>query len=66
MGTSIYSGCKSFLDKFVKNISVENIGLGITSNSLQLGYFDEGMTYKIPDNNLASIRKSIGLKDLVK
>lgn len=62
MGTSIYSGCKSFLDKFVKNISVENIGLGITSNSLQLGYFDEGMTYKIPDNNLASIRKSIGLK----
>ena len=62
VGTSIYSGCKSFLDKFVKNISIENIGLGITANSLQLGYFDGGMTYKIPDNNLASIKESIGLK----
>ena len=62
MGTSIYSGCKSFLDKFVKNISIENIGLGITANSLQLGYFDGGMTYKIPINNLDSIIESIGLK----
>jgi NAD(P)-dependent dehydrogenase (short-subunit alcohol dehydrogenase family) len=62
MGTSIYSSCKSFLDKFVKNISVENIGLGITANSLQLGYFDGGMTYRIPDDNLSSIINSIGLK----
>ena len=62
MGTSIYSSCKSFLDKFVKNISVENIGLGITANSLQLGYFDGGMTYRIPDDNLSSIRETIGLK----
>ena len=62
MGTSIYSGCKSFLDKFVKNISVENIGLGITANSLQLGYFDGGMTYRIPDDSLLSIKESIGLK----
>jgi acetoacetyl-CoA reductase len=62
MGTSVYSSCKSFLDKFVKNISVENIGLGITANTLQLGYFDGGMTYKIPNDNLSSIRESIGLK----
>jgi NAD(P)-dependent dehydrogenase (short-subunit alcohol dehydrogenase family) len=62
MGTSIYSSCKSFLDKFVKNISIENIGLGITANSLQLGYFDGGMTYRIPDCNLTSIIESIGLK----
>jgi len=62
MGTSIYSSCKAFLDKFVKNISVENIGLGITANTLQLGYFDGGMTYRIPEGNLNSIKESIGLK----
>lgn len=62
MGTSIYSSCKAFLDKLVKNISVENIGLGITANTLQLGYFDGGMTYRIPEENLATIKESIGVK----
>ena len=62
MGTSIYSSCKAFLDKLVKNISVENIGLGITANTLQLGYFDGGMTYRIPEGNLNAIKETIGLK----
>jgi NAD(P)-dependent dehydrogenase (short-subunit alcohol dehydrogenase family) len=52
---------KSFLDKFVQNVSLENIKYGITSNSLQLGYFDGGMTYKIPDECVEIIKKDIGL-----
>jgi NAD(P)-dependent dehydrogenase (short-subunit alcohol dehydrogenase family) len=62
VGTSIYSSCKSFLDKFVKNISLENIKQGITSNTIQLGYFDGGMTYKINKNYIENIVDSIGLK----
>lgn len=62
LGTSVYSSCKSFIDKFAKNASVENIGHGITVNTLQLGYFDGGMTYKIPLNIIEAIKESIGVK----
>lgn len=62
IGTGIYSGCKSFIDKFVKNVSLENIKYGITANTIQLGYFDGGMTYKIPQQYLVSIKKTIGLE----
>jgi 3-oxoacyl-[acyl-carrier protein] reductase len=62
IGTSIYSGCKSFIDRFVKSISLENIKYGITANTVQLGYFDGGMTYRIPKENLESIKKNIGLQ----
>ena len=61
IGTSIYSSSKSFLDKFVKNISVENIKYGITSNTIQLGYFDGGMTYQIPENLIENVKSQIGL-----
>jgi 3-oxoacyl-[acyl-carrier protein] reductase len=61
IGTSIYSSCKAFLDKFVKNISLENIKKGITSNTIQLGYFDGGMTYKIPENYIENVKQDIGL-----
>ena len=33
-----------------------------TANSLRLGYFDGGMTYKIPKTLLDPIKESIGLK----
>ena len=61
IGTSIYSASKAFLDKFVKNISQENIKYGITSNTIQLGYFDGGMTYKIPEDYINVVKKEIGL-----
>lgn len=61
IGTSIYSASKAFLDKFVKNISQENIKYGITSNTIQLGYFDGGMTYKIPDEYINVVKQEIGL-----
>ena len=62
VGTSVYSSCKAFIDKFAKNASAENIKYGITVNTLQLGYFDGGMTYKIPENLLHPIKETIGLK----
>jgi 3-oxoacyl-[acyl-carrier protein] reductase len=61
MGTAIYSASKSFLDKFVKNISQENIKYGITSNTIQLGYFDGGMTYRIPEDYIHVVKQEIGL-----
>ena len=56
IGTSVYSSSKSFLDKFVKNISLENIKYNITANTIQLGYFDGGMTYEIPKNIIENIK----------
>jgi NAD(P)-dependent dehydrogenase (short-subunit alcohol dehydrogenase family) len=61
IGTSVYSATKTFLDKFVKNISLENIKYHITANTIQLGYFDGGMTYKIPDDYIETVKKNIGL-----
>jgi 3-oxoacyl-[acyl-carrier protein] reductase len=62
VGTGVYSSCKSFIDKFVKNVSLENIKHGITANTIQLGYFDGGMTYRIPQEHLEPIKKTIGLQ----
>lgn len=62
VGTGVYSSCKSFIDKFVKNVSLENIKHGVTANTIQLGYFDGGMTYKIPEENIESIKQTIGLQ----
>jgi 3-oxoacyl-[acyl-carrier protein] reductase len=62
IGTGIYSSCKAFIDRFIKNISAENIKYGITANTLQLGYFDGGMTYKIKEEYLETIKNSIGLQ----
>lgn len=49
MGTALYSSCKAFIDRLVKSISLENISKGVTCNSIQLGYFDAGLTYKLPN-----------------
>lgn len=62
MGTALYSGCKAFIDKLAQNVSAENIGKGITVNSVQLGYFDAGLVHRIPKETSATIRSSIGLR----
>jgi NAD(P)-dependent dehydrogenase (short-subunit alcohol dehydrogenase family) len=49
ISTSVYSGCKGFIDSFTKTVALENAGKNITCNSIQLGYFDRGLTWKIPD-----------------
>lgn len=63
-GAGIYSACKSFCDNLIKTYSLENSKYGITSNSIQLGYFDGGLTEKVPEEILNSVLKSIPLKRL--
>lgn len=61
-GTALYTGAKAFIDSFVKTVSSENIRKGITSNSIQLGYFDGGMCHRLPQDFAVKIKNSIGLK----
>ena len=62
MSTSIYAGCKGFVDSFTKTVALENAGKNINCNSLQLGYFDGGLTYKIPESFRDTIKNNIPAK----
>jgi NAD(P)-dependent dehydrogenase (short-subunit alcohol dehydrogenase family) len=62
ISTSIYAGCKGFVDSFTKTVALENANKNINCNSLQLGYFDGGLTYKIPETFRDSIRNNIPAK----
>ena len=62
MSTSIYAGCKGFVDSFTKTVALENAGKNINCNSLQLGYFDGGLTYKIPESFRESVKNNIPFK----
>jgi len=59
ISTSIYSGCKGFVDSLVKTVALENAAKNVSCNSLQLGYFDGGLTYKIPESLRDTIKNSI-------
>lgn len=63
-GTGVYSASKAFCDNLIKTYSLENSKYGITSNSIQLGYFDGGLTHKVPTEILNNVLKSIPLKRL--
>lgn len=63
-GTGIYAASKAFNDTLVKVAAVENAKYGITCNSIRLGYFDAGLTYKVPENILANVLETIPLKRL--
>jgi len=63
-GTGLYSASKSFGDNLIKTYSLENSKYGITSNSIQLGYFEGGLTEKVPENILSSVINKIPLKRL--
>lgn len=65
-GTGIYSACKSFCDNIIKTYSLENSKYGITSNSIQLGYFEGGLTDKVPTDILENVKNNISLKRLGK
>ena len=62
VGTSVYSGCKAFVDNLVKTCTVENLSRGITCNALQLGYMDGGLTYDVPEPFRTKIKETIPLK----
>jgi NAD(P)-dependent dehydrogenase (short-subunit alcohol dehydrogenase family) len=65
-GTGIYSASKAFCDNIIKTYSLENSKYGITANSIQLGYFEGGLTEKVPEDVLDNVLKSIPLKRLGK
>lgn len=60
LGTGLYSSCKAFIDRFTKSVSAENVAKGVTCNSIQLGYFDGGMTSKL--NSPDKFKEEIPLK----
>lgn len=62
VGTSVYSATKSFIDTLVRVASAENIGKGVTCNSIRLGYFDAGMCHRLPEKSSTYIKNTIGLK----
>jgi NAD(P)-dependent dehydrogenase (short-subunit alcohol dehydrogenase family) len=64
ISTGVYSGCKGFIDSFTKTVSLENANKNITCNSIQLGYFDKGLTWKIPDEFRTKLIEQIPTKRL--
>lgn len=59
ISTGVYSGCKGFIDTITKTVSIENANKNISINSLQLGYFDGGLTYRIPESFREKIKSNI-------
>ena len=62
VSTGVYSGCKGFVDSLVKTAAVENMSKNVTCNTLQLGYFDGGLTYKIPEEFRNQVLQTIPAK----
>ncbi len=62
VSTGVYSGCKGFLDSLAKTTAVENASKNVTCNTLQLGYFDGGLTYKIPEGFRSQVLDTIPAK----
>ena len=62
----VYSATKTFLDKIVKTSSLENIGYGVTSNTIQLGYCGWGMGLNTTQENIEKAKNKIGLKRFIK
>ena len=62
ISTGIYASCKGFIDTLVKVVSIENLNKGIACNSIQLGYFDGGLTHRIAENFRNTILNDIPLK----
>jgi NAD(P)-dependent dehydrogenase (short-subunit alcohol dehydrogenase family) len=59
---SIYCASKAFVDRFISNANRENIKYGVTCNTIQLGYFDGGMCYRIDEKYQERAKEKIGLK----
>lgn len=48
MGANIYATTKSAIESFVKSSAKELFRKNILINAIRLGYFDTGMTEKVP------------------
>lgn len=58
-GTGAYAATKAFNDNLVKTCALENAKYNITCNSLQLGYFDAGLTHKVPQSIMDKVIEKI-------
>jgi NAD(P)-dependent dehydrogenase (short-subunit alcohol dehydrogenase family) len=61
---SIYCASKAFVDRLVSTANKENIKYGITCNTIQLGYWDGGMAYRVEKKYQEMAKEKIGLKRL--
>lgn len=59
---SIYCSSKAFIDRLVSVANKENIKHNITCNSIQLGYWDGGMCYRVEEKYQEKAKSKIGLK----
>jgi len=62
IGTSIYGACKNFIESLIKTCSLENANNNITANTIQLGYFDGGLLYKLNEEFREKIKETIPSK----
>ena len=62
VSTGIYAGSKGFVESYAKCVAIENASKGVTCNCIQLGYFDAGLTYKIPEDFRSKISNNIPMK----
>ena len=59
---SIYCASKAFVDRFISNANKENVKFGITCNTIQLGYWDGGMCYRVDEKYQEMAKEKICLK----
>lgn len=55
LSTGIYSATKAFNDNIIRTCALENARYNITCNSLQLGYFNAGLSEWIPQDTMFQI-----------
>jgi 3-oxoacyl-[acyl-carrier protein] reductase len=66
MGTGIYSACKSYCETLVRVAALENANKNIRVSSIQMGYFDSGLSERIPKEILEKIIEDIPMRCLGK
>jgi NAD(P)-dependent dehydrogenase (short-subunit alcohol dehydrogenase family) len=59
---SIYCASKAFVDRLVSTANKENVKHGVTCNTIQLGYWDGGMAYRVDQKYQDMAKEKIGLK----
>jgi NAD(P)-dependent dehydrogenase (short-subunit alcohol dehydrogenase family) len=59
---SVYCASKAFVDRLTSVANKENIKYGITCNTIQLGYWDGGMCYRVEQEYQDKAKQKIGLK----
>lgn len=63
-GTAVYASTKAYYENLIKTAAIENAHKNITTNCIQLGYMDGGLTYTLPEEFINQTIKSIPAKRL--